>query len=122
MVLYKRIANAKTPEDLRDLQIEMIDRFGLLPEPTKTLFSISELKQQATAMGIKKIDVHLEGGRIVFLPEPNIDLNALIALIHTQPSCYKLDGQDKCRFVQKFENIEQKILFLVMLLKTLTIK
>lgn len=55
LVLYKRIANAKTPEDLRDLQIEMIDRFGLLPEPTKTLFSISELKQQATAMGIKKL-------------------------------------------------------------------
>lgn len=122
LVLYKRIANAKTPEDLRDLQIEMIDRFGLLPEPTKTLFSISELKQQATAMGIKKIDVHLEGGRIVFLPEPNIDLNALIALIQTQPSCYKLDGQDKCRFVQKFQNTEQKILFLVKLLKTLAIK
>ncbi len=122
LVLYKRIANAKTAADLRDLQIEMIDRFGLLPEPTKTLFSITKLKQQATALGIKKIDVHSEGGRVLFECEPNIDLGQLISLIQTQPLVYKLDGQDKLRFSQKFENTEQKIAFLVTLLKALTIK
>ncbi len=119
LVLYKRIANAKTAEDLRDLQIEMIDRFGLLPEPTKTLFSITELKQQATALGLKKIDVHSEGGRVLFLPEPNINLGALISLIQTQPQIYKLDGQDKLRFVQKFEGVEGKIEFVFALLNTL---
>jgi transcription-repair coupling factor (superfamily II helicase) len=119
LVLYKRIANAQTANDLRDLQIEMIDRFGLLPEPTKTLFSITELKQQATALGIKKIDVHSEGGRVLFLPEPNIDLGALILLIQTQPQVYKLDGQDKLRFVQKFEGVEAKIKFVFALLNTL---
>jgi transcription-repair coupling factor (superfamily II helicase) len=112
LVLYKRIANTKTANDLRDLQIEMVDRFGLLPEPTKTLFSVAELKQQAMLLGIKKIDVHSEGGRIVFLPEPNIDLGKLISLIQTQPQIYKLDGQDKLRFVQKFEDVEQKLAFL----------
>lgn len=119
LVLYKRIANAKTANDLRDLQIELIDRFGLLPEPTQTLFSIAELKQQATILGIKKIDVHSEGGRIVFLPQPNIDLGKLISLIQTQPQIYKLDGQDKLRFVQQFENVEQKIAFVSALLKQL---
>jgi transcription-repair coupling factor (superfamily II helicase) len=116
LVLYKRIANAKTENDLRDLQIELIDRFGLLPEPTKTLFSVSELKQKATAMGIKKIDVHSEGGRIVFLSEPNINLSALISLIQTQSQVYKLDGQDKLRFATKFENVEHKITFVSALL------
>jgi transcription-repair coupling factor (superfamily II helicase) len=111
LVLYKRIANAQTAVDLRDLQIEMIDRFGLLPESTQTLFSIAELKQQATAMGIKKVEVHSEGGRVLFLPEPNINLSALISLIQTQSKIYKFDGQDKLRFVQKFENIEQKVIF-----------
>lgn len=119
LVLYKRIANAKMANDLRDLQIELIDRFGLLPEPTQTLFSIAELKQQATILGIKKIDVHSEGGRIVFLPQPNIDLNKLISLIQTQPQIYKLDGQDKLRFTAKFENVEQKITFVSALLKQL---
>ncbi len=122
LVLYKRIANAKTAADLRDLQIEMIDRFGLLPEPTKMLFSIAALKQHATALGIKKIDVHSEGGRVLFESEPNVDLGQLISLIQTQPLVYKLDGQDKLRFVQKFEKTEQKITFLVTLLEALTIK
>ena len=122
LVLYKRIANAHTTNDLRDLQIEMIDRFGLLPEVTKTLFSVAELKQHATALGIKKIEVHSEGGRVLFLPEPNIDLGQLISLIQTQPSCYKLDGQDKLKFVQQFENTAQKIEFIAQLLKNLMLK
>ncbi|MDD2864003.1 MAG: transcription-repair coupling factor [Methylococcales bacterium] len=116
LVLYKRIANAQTVDSLRDLQIEMIDRFGLLPESTQTLFSVSLLKQQATAMGIKKIDAHSEGGRILFLPEPNIDLGKLILLIQTQPQVYKFDGQDKLRFVHKFENVTEKIDFISTLL------
>ena len=119
LVLYKRIANAQTADSLRDLQIEMIDRFGLLPEPTQTLFSVSQLKQQATAMGIKKIDVHSEGGRIVFSSEPNIDLSALISLIQNQPQIYKLDGQDKLRFTTKFENVEQKTTFMFSLLSAI---
>ena len=97
----------------------MIDRFGLLPEPTQTLFSISQLKQQATAMGIKKIDVHSEGGRIVFSSEPNINLSALISLIQNQPQIYKLDGQDKLRFTTKFENVEQKTTFMFSLLSAI---
>ena len=116
LVLYKRIASAKTENDLQDLQIEMIDRFGLLPEPTKTLFSVALLKQKATNLGIKKIDVHSEGGRILFEAEPNIDLGALISLIQNQPQIYKLDGQDKLRFVQKFKDVEVKIEFVSALL------
>ena len=78
LVLYKRIANAETPEDLRELQVEMIDRFGLLPEPVKTLFSITELKQQAEKMGIKKIEANAGGGRLVFSAEPKINAEQLI--------------------------------------------
>jgi len=119
LVLYKRIASAKTETDLQDLQIEMIDRFGLLPEPTKTLFSVTLLKQKATQLGIKKIDIHSKGGRILFEVQPNINLGALISLIQTQSQIYKLDGQDKLRFVQKFNNSEEKILFVSELLKVI---
>jgi transcription-repair coupling factor (superfamily II helicase) len=87
-----------------------------LPPPTKTLFSVALLKQQATILGIKKIDVHSEGGRVLFETQPNINLSALISLIQTQPSCYKLDDQDKLRFIHKFEDIENKISFVSALL------
>jgi transcription-repair coupling factor (superfamily II helicase) len=119
LVLYKRIANAKTANDLRDLEIEMIDRFGLLPEAAKTLFSVAQLKQRATALGIKKIEAHKEGGRILFLPEPIIDLDQLIGLLQAQPQCYRLDGQDKLKFIQSFATTQEKIDFIGNVLMTL---
>ncbi|MBS1236524.1 MAG: transcription-repair coupling factor, partial [Proteobacteria bacterium] len=56
LILYKRIAGAASTEELRELQVEMIDRFGLLPEPVKSLFSVTELKIKATPLGVRKIE------------------------------------------------------------------
>jgi transcription-repair coupling factor (superfamily II helicase) len=120
LVLYKRISNTETPADLRELQIEMIDRFGLLPEPVKTLFSVTELKQQAESLGIKKIEANAGGGRIIFTAQPNINTEQLINLIQTQAQVYKFDGTDKLRFTQKFDSVEQKVAFISALLAKLS--
>jgi transcription-repair coupling factor (superfamily II helicase) len=112
LVLYKRIANTETTEDLRELQVEMIDRFGLLPEPVKTLFSVTELKQQAGKLGVKKIDANAGGGRIVFTANPILNAEALIRLIQTEAQCYKFDGTDKLRFIKPFSDTGQKLEFI----------
>ncbi|MDP3875445.1 MAG: transcription-repair coupling factor [Methylobacter sp.] len=122
LVLYKRISNAETKEDLRELQVEMIDRFGLFPEQVKTLFSATELKQQAEKLGIKKIEANAGGGRIIFTATPNIDAEQLISLIQAQAQLYKFDGADKLRFIQPFESTEQKLIFISDLLDKLTLK
>jgi transcription-repair coupling factor (superfamily II helicase) len=122
LVLYKRISSAETGEDLRKLKVEMIDRFGLLPDQVKALFVITELKQQASHLGIKKIEAHAGGGRIVFSSQPCIDAGELIAMIQTQAQTYKLDGADKLKFTQKFEDIEAKLVFLNALLSRLVPK
>jgi transcription-repair coupling factor (superfamily II helicase) len=122
LVLYKRISNTETKDDLRELQIEMIDRFGLFPEPVKTLFSVTELKQQAEKLGIKKIEANAGGGRIIFSATPNINTDQLISLIQTQAQVYKFDGADKLRFIKPFETAEQKLEFITGLLDKLTIK
>ena len=120
LVLYKRISSAETLADLHELQVEMIDRFGLLPEPVKTLFSVTELKQQAEKLGIRKIEANAGGGRIIFTSEPNINAEQLITLIQTQAQCYKFDGSDKLRFINPFETTEQKIEFINGLLEKLS--
>ena len=97
LTLYKRISSAPEKEDLRDLQVEMIDRFGLLPDPAKYLFATAELKLAANALGIRKLELGEHGGRIVFESKPNIDPMAVIQLIQKQPKLYAMDGPDKLR-------------------------
>ncbi len=121
LVLYKRISSAENQADLHDLQVEMIDRFGLLPEPVKTLFSVTELKHQAEKLGIKKIEANIGGGRIIFTSEPQINPEQLINLIQTQAQIYKFDGADKLRFIKPFENTEQKLEFINALLEKLSL-
>jgi transcription-repair coupling factor (superfamily II helicase) len=119
LILYKRIASAADPEELRTLQVEMIDRFGLLPEPVKNLFRITALKLLAAPRGIRKIEAGPKGGRIVFGPNPKINLDKLIGLIQSQAQTYKLDGQDKLRFKQALTDSETRIREIETLLATL---
>ena len=109
LTLYKRIASARHDEALRDLQVEMIDRFGLLPEPTKTLFAIAGLKLMATPLGIRKLDFGPNGGRITFRDKPEVDPMAIIRLIQGQPRVYKLDGQDKLKVLLELPGAAERI-------------
>ena len=97
LTLYKRIASAGDEEGLRELQVEMIDRFGLLPAATKNLFAIASLKLRAAALGIRKFDLGAAGGRITFRAKPEVDPATIIRLIQQKPRLYKLDGQDRLR-------------------------
>ena len=98
LVLYKRIAHAKNSVELEQLQIEMIDRFGLLPQALKNLFQLSELKLLAQKIGIKKIVSGPQGGRIEFNQNPSISLQDILQLIQKHPDLYKLDGPQHFRF------------------------
>lgn len=122
LVLYKRIANARNDEELRELQIEMIDRFGLLPDATKNLFAVSTLKNEAAKLGIAKIEAGAGGGRLIFEAQPNIDPAAIILLIQKQAATYKLDGPDKLRFIAKLPTPAERVQFLEALLNRLAVK
>ena len=97
LTLYKRVSSARGDDALRELQVEMIDRFGLLPDPVKHLFAIAELKLQADALGIRKLDLGENGGRIVFEAKPRVDPMSVISMIQQQPKLYAMDGPDKLR-------------------------
>jgi transcription-repair coupling factor (superfamily II helicase) len=109
LILYKRIANAGDSQELRDLQVEMIDRFGLLPEAVKNLFRVTQLKLIAIPIGVRKIEVGARSGRILFGPEPKINLPTLLQLIQQKPKLYQLDGQDKLRFYKTMDNAEERL-------------
>ena len=95
LTLYKRIASATNAGALRELQVEMIDRFGLLPQPTKNLFELSGLRMQAGAIGIRRLNLGGNGGRIEFAEHAAADTEALLRLIHQHPNDYQLSGPQK---------------------------
>jgi transcription-repair coupling factor (superfamily II helicase) len=109
LTLYKRIASARSEDDLRDLQVEMIDRFGLLPDSVKQLFAVASLKLMATPLGIRKLDFGPNGGRIVFREKPDVDPMLIIKLIQQLPRVYKLDGQDKLKITLDLPGATERI-------------
>ncbi len=118
LMLYKRMAAANERE-LEQLQVEMIDRFGLLPEPVKNLFRITRLQQQALPLGIVRIWADEQRGRLVFSPDTRIDPMRVVALIQQNPRVLAFDGQDKLRFTAPMETLEQRIDFIHQLLQQL---
>ena len=109
LILYKRIASATSEQDLRDLQVEMIDRFGLLPEVAKSLFRIAEVKIQAQPLGIRRIEAGAGGGRIMFGEGTSVDPLSLIELIQTQGNRYRLEGPDVLRVREKWQDAETRL-------------
>ncbi len=107
--LYKKLAGCKNQNEIDEYQIELIDRFGLLPDSAKNLVKQSGLKLTAQKIGIRKIEATQTGGLIDFDQKTTIDAGFLIQLIQKHPSQYKFDGPQKLRFMKKLDSAQQKL-------------
>ncbi len=108
LVLYKRIAGSADEAALQALQVELIDRFGLLPAPAKTLFCVAAIRQRAARLGIRRIEANIAGGSLLFRHDTRVEPLALIRLIQSDSRRYRLDGQDKLRFNLDLANPETR--------------
>jgi transcription-repair coupling factor (superfamily II helicase) len=98
LMLYKRIASTPSREELDELKVEMIDRFGPIPPFAQSLFRSTYLKLRAAALGIRKIDAGASSGYILFEEQNQIDPKRVLKLIQGKPKEYRLDGPLKLRF------------------------
>lgn len=120
LVLYKRIAGAASEADIREIQVEMIDRFGLLPESTKNLFKITQTKLLAATLGIQKIEAGDRGGTLDFGDNPSINPLSLVQLVQREPETYRLANGTRLRFEAELPDHEERLLFVNRLLKQLS--
>jgi len=119
LILYKRIAAAADDEALRQLRVEMIDRFGLLPRQVDNLFRVSALRLRAQALGIRTIDAGPAGGSIEFRETTPVDPVNLVQLVQSDPRSYKLAGATRLRFDRELTDIRERQQFLQELLERL---
>ncbi|GIX22494.1 MAG: transcription-repair-coupling factor [Gammaproteobacteria bacterium] len=116
LVLYKRIAQAESEAALRELKVELIDRFGLLPEPAQNLFAVAALKLLVAPLGVRRIKAGPEGGSIEFDEDARIDPARLLRLLQSAPQRYRFDGKRTLRFHVAARTLAERCEFLQTLL------
>ena len=119
LIEYKRIASAAEESELRTLQMDLIDRFGLLPDALKNLFRITRIKLQTAELGIEKIDIGDQSGKIVFNRTPNIDPMKIISLIQASPEQFRFDGKQTLRISGQSDELDRRFLDIENLLNEL---
>ncbi|PKV44594.1 MULTISPECIES: transcription-repair coupling factor [unclassified Janthinobacterium] len=118
--IYKRLANCATQEKIDDIQEELIDRFGKLPDPVKALIETHRLRIAAKTVGIVKIDVHGEAATLQFMAKPPIDPMRIIDLIQKNRHI-KLHGQDKLKITAAMPDLAARVTQIKTTIKQLTV-
>jgi transcription-repair coupling factor (superfamily II helicase) len=118
-VLYKRFANCSNSDELDDLHAELVDRFGLLPEPAQALLESHRLRLLAKPLGIAKLDASNETINLQFVVNPPIDPARIIELIQTRRH-YQLAGPDKLRIKIASASLPARVDNIIKLFKELS--
>ncbi|MBX2850092.1 MAG: transcription-repair coupling factor, partial [Acidiferrobacterales bacterium] len=120
LTMYKRIANASNQEQLTELQIETIDRFGLLPDAAKNLFNIAAIKLRATQLDIKSLNVGPKGGHVKFIENPSISIDNLMRVVASNPHEYRFTGADSVQITINVPESEQRFFMVNQFLNLIT--
>ncbi|MBT8090900.1 MAG: transcription-repair coupling factor [Gammaproteobacteria bacterium] len=122
LILYKRISATESAAELRELQVELIDRFGLLPDSARNLLRIAAIKKSAAALGIEKIDAADRGGYLVFGSESHIDPVALVQLVQNDSRKYRLQGSHRLQIRDDLSDLEKRFETIENLMRDLAVK
>ena len=109
--MYKRIASCKTTHALDEINVELIDRFGLMPDAAKNLVKVQQLKIQAQGAGIQKIELGPKGGNILFAEATQVDPMFIVKLVQRFPNTYKIDSNNRLKITAKLQENDERIRF-----------
>ena len=99
LVMYKRISGVTSEAELDDLQTEIVDRFGLLPEPAKNLLRIARLRDRRDARSAWSGSTSVPtSGSVVFGADTQVDPGSLILLVQRSGRTPAVRGIDPAAF------------------------
>lgn len=107
--LYKRIASAGNEDALDELKVELIDRFGLLPDAAANLLTLNKLKLKAANLGLRRIEAGEKGGYFEFTENAAIDPGFLVGLLQSQPQRFRMDGPTKLKVTATLTDRRERI-------------
>jgi len=118
LVIYKRLANCNDDEQLDEMQEELIDRFGLLPEQGEALMLCHRLRVAAKSLDILKIDASDHAIQLQFSPRADLDPMKLVALLQRDKR-YRMNGPDKLKVTVQYPDLQHRADFIQSLMKEL---
>jgi transcription-repair coupling factor (superfamily II helicase) len=119
LVIYKRLANCETQEDLERITEELVDRFGPLPDAARTLLECHKLRIDGAPLGVQKIDAAPSGILVQFVPDPPVDARKVLQLVQSS-RIYRLPGPDRVKIEMKHEDLKLRSNEVRQFLKKLT--
>ncbi len=120
LLMYKRIANAASSADLEAVQVETIDRFGLLPVPLKQLFRVTGLRLRLGPLGVEKFELGERGGLVKAGNASTIDPRDIVSLVQREPATYRLGSDSQLRILKALPDLEERFVFAEQLIDRLT--
>ncbi|MBS1813092.1 MAG: transcription-repair coupling factor [Acidobacteria bacterium] len=83
---YKRIASARTDEELAKIKDEIADRYGRLPASVENLFAYAKVRREAESLGILAIDRIADNLAIRISEKSRINPETLMKLLAENPN------------------------------------
>ncbi len=100
LTLYKRLANCRTREELDLMREELVDRFGLLPDPAKVLLESHLLRLLAAPLGVARVDATHETLQLQFQKDAPVDRDRIVVLLQKRKNL-RLAGPERLRLEAK---------------------
>jgi transcription-repair coupling factor (superfamily II helicase) len=100
LTLYKRLANCRTQDELDAMHEELVDRFGLPPEPAKVLLESHRLRLLAASIGVARVEATHEALQLQFAKDATVDRTRVVSLVQKRANL-RLAGPDRLRLEAK---------------------
>lgn len=118
--LYKRFANCETQEEVNDLQEELIDRFGKLPEPAQALVETHRFAHSGQKPSASSRPMRIRRRQVMqFMPNPPIDAIRIIEMIQKNKHI-RLNGPEKLKITAKMPNLDARVAQIKSTIRSLT--
>ncbi len=105
--LYRELSSIKDSDQLENMRISLLDKYGVLSKNLKNLLIVIEIKIMAKELLIKKIDDTNVGFVLEFKSNTNLDISKILEYAMSNPSILELKPKSKLIFRSNCDKIKK---------------
>lgn len=106
--MYKKISKCESENELKEIELEMRDRFGALPTEVVNLLYIASIKIKANKVYISDLIIKKDTVRIVFYEKAKLSGESIVDLIRRYNGELKFENAENARLFYRSNNINLK--------------